>query len=95
MKTACTAILAAAMAATAAMAESKVVKDIAYADRTECRLDVRFPVGETNFPTVVWFHGGGLTGGGRHFVRLQTRKSPRLQSDTGCSERALHVAKTA
>ena len=32
-------ILAAAMAATAAMAESKVVKDIAYADRTECRLD--------------------------------------------------------
>lgn len=49
MKTACTAILAAAMAATAAMAEGKVVKDIAYADRTECRLDVRFPVGETNF----------------------------------------------
>ena len=45
-----------------AMAESKVVKDIAYADRTECRLDVRFPVGETNFPTVVWFHGCGEVG---------------------------------
>ena len=74
MKTACTAILAAAMAATAAMAESKVVKDIAYADRTECRLDVRFPVGETNFPTVVWLHGGGLTGGGRHFVPLTDEK---------------------
>ena len=74
MRMTCRTILAAAMAATAAMAESKVVKDIAYADRTECRLDVRFPVGETNFPTVVWFHGGGLTGGGRHFVPLTDEK---------------------
>lgn len=30
-----------------------------------CRLDVWVPVGVTNFATVVWFHGGGLTGGER------------------------------
>ena len=69
-----TVVAISAFALSDAMAESKVVKDIAYADRTECRLDVRFPVGETNFPTVVWFHGGGLTGGGRHFVPLTDEK---------------------
>ncbi|MBL9174861.1 MAG: alpha/beta hydrolase fold domain-containing protein [Verrucomicrobiales bacterium] len=33
--------------------------------RERCRLDVYHPVGTTNFATVVWFHGGGLTGGER------------------------------
>ena len=47
---------------------------IKYADRPECVLDVRVPIGETNFPTVVWFHGGGLTGGNRHFVQLADEK---------------------
>ena len=28
-----------------------------------CKLDFYYPVGEKDFPTVVWFHGGGLTGG--------------------------------
>lgn len=41
----------------------------AYA-RERCRLDVRAPVGVTGFPTVVWFHGGGLTGGAKHFIRI-------------------------
>lgn len=31
-----------------------------------CRLDLYYPQGETGFATVVWFHGGGLTGGNRH-----------------------------
>jgi acetyl esterase/lipase len=30
-----------------------------------CRLDVYHPVGADGFATVVWFHGGGLTGGTR------------------------------
>lgn len=30
-----------------------------------CLLDVYYPKGKTNAPTVVWFHGGGLTGGKR------------------------------
>lgn len=32
----------------------------------QCLLDLSVPVGETGFPTVIWFHGGGLTGGKRH-----------------------------
>lgn len=34
----------------------------------QCRLDLRYPEGVTDYPTVIWFHGGGLTGGRRHFV---------------------------
>ncbi len=45
-------------------------KNIPYADRPNCLLDLRLPQGETNFPTVVWFHGGGLSGGCRHFIPL-------------------------
>jgi acetyl esterase/lipase len=30
-----------------------------------CRLDVYHPVNSPNFPTLVWFHGGGLKGGRR------------------------------
>lgn len=30
-----------------------------------CRLDVYYPTDQQGFPTVVWFHGGGLTGGRR------------------------------
>ena len=31
-----------------------------------CRLDVYYPENKAGFATVVWFHGGGLTGGNRH-----------------------------
>ena len=47
---------------------------IKYDDRPECVLDVRVPVDVTNFPAVVWFHGGGLTGGTRHFLPLTDEK---------------------
>lgn len=36
--------------------------DDAYA-RERCRLDVYYPVNRADCPVVVWFHGGGLTGG--------------------------------
>lgn len=47
---------------------------IRYAERSGCLLDIRVPTGETNFPTIVWFHGGGLTEGERHFVPLTDDK---------------------
>ncbi|MDR2675972.1 MAG: alpha/beta hydrolase [Opitutaceae bacterium] len=34
--------------------------------RGQCRLDVYYPSNRTGFPTVIWFHGGGLTGGRRN-----------------------------
>ena len=33
--------------------------------RERCRLDIYYPVDTNRFSTVVWFHGGGLTGGNR------------------------------
>ncbi len=33
--------------------------------KERCRLDVYYPAQSTGFATVVWFHGGGLTGGNR------------------------------
>jgi len=41
--------------------------------REQCRLDLRYPTNRTGFATLVWFHGGGLTGGKRHFVDLKNR----------------------
>jgi acetyl esterase/lipase len=38
--------------------------------RGQCRLDLRYPAEKKDFATVVWFHGGGLTGGKRHFINL-------------------------
>lgn len=39
--------------------------DLGAAMTEKCRLDIHYPVGATNPATVVWFHGGGLTGGDR------------------------------
>ncbi len=35
-----------------------------YADSL-CRLDIYYPANESNFATVIWYHGGGLTGGSK------------------------------
>jgi len=48
-----------------------LVKDISYIPEGEtseyakerCKLDLYYPENQTNFVTVIWFHGGGLTGG--------------------------------
>ncbi len=34
-------------------------------EKEKCRLDIRYPKKSPGFVTVVWFHGGGLTGGTR------------------------------
>ncbi len=38
--------------------------------RSQCRLDLKFPDDKKGWPVVVWFHGGGLTGGRRHYPAL-------------------------
>jgi acetyl esterase/lipase len=35
-----------------------------------CKVDVSSPVGATNLPVLVFFHGGGLTSGNRHFPKV-------------------------
>lgn len=52
----------------------KTEKDISYISSAEtdpyrrerCKLDIYYPEGLKDFPTVIWFHGGGLTGGEKH-----------------------------
>lgn len=39
--------------------------------RAQCRLDLRYPADRKGFATVVWFHGGGLQHGRRHFIELK------------------------
>ncbi len=55
--------------------------DIAYADRPACRLDIRVPTSVTSFTTVVWFHGGGLTGGERHFIPIVDQGIAQVTAD--------------
>ncbi|MGE3804077.1 MAG: alpha/beta hydrolase [Gemmataceae bacterium] len=89
--------------------------DIAYSSdksdyaQQQCRLDVYAPKGKTGFPTIVWFHGGGLKGGkrqsGEAFARRFTREgcgvvlvgyrfSPQVKSPTYIEDAAEAVAWT-
>ena len=61
----------------------KTVKDLPYIAKSEtdayrkerCKLDVYYPVDKKDFPTIVWFHGGGLEGGGKH-IPQELAKAP-------------------
>ena len=49
----------------------KTEKDIIYRSVDDyatkmCRMDIAYPEGSEARPVIVWFHGGGLTGGWRH-----------------------------
>jgi acetyl esterase/lipase len=37
--------------------------DLSAYEQETCKLDLYLPVAQTNFATLVWFHGGGLEGG--------------------------------
>lgn len=55
--------------------KSCIVKDISYLHPGEkdayklerCKLDLYYPTDRKDFATVVWFHGGGLEAGSKHF----------------------------
>ena len=42
------------------------VGNIAYRNE-RCNLDLRIPDNKKNFPTIVWFHGGGLSKGNKYY----------------------------
>ncbi len=51
----------------------KTVRDISYRGKDavgymqeRCKLDIYYPEGKKDFPTVVWFHSGGLKQGNRY-----------------------------
>jgi len=73
--------------------------------RERCRLDVYHPVSTNGFATVVWFHGGGLTGGSREIPRelqgkgiavvaANYRLSPKVKAPAYIEDAAAAVAWT-
>ncbi len=92
--------------------EYAVAESVAYRPNLEdeyakemCVLDVYYPTGVENFATIVWFHGGGLTGGERHVpehlknqgfavVSVDYRLSPKVKSPVWIEDAAAAVAWT-
>ncbi|MBC8325488.1 MAG: alpha/beta hydrolase [Verrucomicrobia subdivision 3 bacterium] len=73
--------------------------------RERCRLDVYFPVHKKEFPTVVWFHGGGLKAGHRSVpeallnqgiavVAVNYRLHPKVKAPAYIEDAAAAVAWT-
>ncbi len=60
----------------------KTLTDLPYYPQEEpsdyiedrCKLDLYYPENKTGFATVVWFHGGGLTGGSKEIPSALTEK---------------------
>ncbi len=60
-------------------AQYRTVTDIPYSKADayaseRCKLDVYYPSDKKDCPVVVWFHGGGLTGGSK-FIPAELRES--------------------
>ena len=90
-----------------------IEKDIAYYSgsqtkgdpykSSQCRLYLYFPKGKKDFPTIVWFHGGGITGGmkeipaalkekGYAVVGVGYRLSPKVSAPAYIEDAAAAVA---
>ena len=81
--------------------ESENASDKYIAER--CVLDLYYPENEDGFPTVVWFHGGGLTGGnksipealkekGMAVVAVNYRLYPKIKAPVYIEDAAAAVA---
>ncbi|MFT4092529.1 MAG: alpha/beta hydrolase [Niabella sp.] len=68
-----------------------------------CVLDLYYPAGAKNFATIVWFHGGGITGGHRDLpeqllnkgyaiATVEYRLSPRVTAPAYIEDAAAAVA---
>ncbi len=94
-------------------ANYKTLNDIPYRQgndltdymRQRCHLDVYYPTDVKGFATVVWFHGGGLTSGGRYIpaplkgksiavVAVDYRLSPCVKAPAYINDAAAAVAWT-
>ncbi|MDR6967087.1 acetyl esterase/lipase [Flavobacterium arsenatis] len=80
----------------------KVNKSDAYINE-RCVLDIYYPENIKDFPTVIWFHGGGLTQGEKEIPQALTKKgiavigvnyrlSPKIKSPKYIEDAAAAVA---
>lgn len=71
--------------------------------KDRCKLDIYYPENVTDFPTVVWFHGGGLQSGNKFFpeslmnkklciVSVNYRLSPKAKAPAYIQDAAASVA---
>lgn len=71
--------------------------------KEQCLLDIYKPIGKTNTPVIVWFHGGGLTGGtkdipkelldyGYLIVSVEYRLSPKVKAPSYIEDAAAGTA---
>lgn len=67
--------LTALLLAVCCLASAQRARDVQYASsasdaylQERCKLDVYAPEGAQDLPVVVWFHGGGLTGGDKRSI---------------------------
>lgn len=81
--------------------KNKNESDIYIKDR--CKLDLYFPTNKKGFATIVWFHGGGLTGGNKEIppalkekglcvVGVNYRLSPKVKAPAYIEDAAAAVA---
>lgn len=89
------------------------IHDISYVSENEtdpyrksrCKLDLYFPTKVKSFPVIVWFHGGGLTGGSKSIpaelknqgvavVAVNYRLSPKASAIASIDDAAEAVAWT-
>lgn len=82
-------------------AQYKTLKDISYVPvsdtnayrKERCKLDLYYPEQQKGFATIVWFHGGGLEGGGKEIPPVfQGRKIAVAGVNYRLSPRATHPA---
>jgi len=79
-----------------------ICKSDAYIN-TQCTLDLYYPKDVKNYSTIIWFHGGGLTGGvkeipqalmdkGYAVVGIEYRLSPKVKAPAYIDDAAAAVA---
>ena len=84
-------------------ADSVTKKDSYIA--SQCTLDLYYPKDKKNFATIVWFHGGGLTGGAKEIpkalmekgyavIGVEYRLSPKAKAPAYIEDAAAVVAWT-
>lgn len=91
----------------------KIIRNIPYYDEAKqnsdayikerCVLDMYYPENKKDFATIVWFHGGGLTGGSKELpeglknkniciIGVNYRLSPRVQAPAYIEDAAATIA---
>lgn len=71
--------------------------------KSQCKLDIYVPKNAKNFATIVWFHGGGITGGGKEIpkelmdkgiaiIGVGYRLSPKVKAPAYIEDAAAAVA---